>query len=714
MEKEFKNHFSEELVFLLEKIQVGRFIKCEDAKDGYDLLTIDIGPIEVPQYPIVEVRSVERVEILVKDGELPCVYCRENFELVPHMNIDCEGRKSLCLFDVSFDDIRHDFNPAVLLNRILFWFKKTARGELHAAGQNLDPFFPYVKDTIILKEYKEKPIGHFKVINCSGGTLLKETTEKKMSDVTFFELCIKINKPYDKNIINKLPCNLGELVDMFDDDIIQQIKYRVQELSTIKSDAKIYKEVFEQMDTLFKKTKLLLIITIELVRKENAKTERYEHRAFLLDVSFSGLCKSLGVTANDKAKKIVSDSFKSIILEPYNIMPALTKKLAATCSGSDTLCNEKKFVQIGLGTLGSQFANNCIRTGYGRWTYIDNDIILPHNTARHCLNSEYIGKNKAASMKDYAEKILEDNSIIQGVVEKNIFSNDVSDIIEKVKKANMIVDTSASVSAGRHICNSIAGKVRCVSFFMNPLGTDLVMLLESADRNIKLDTLEMQYYKILYSNDKFRSHLKRNESFSYSSQCRSNSVIISQDNVSIFAGIASKAIKYFENDKEAHICIWKINENTVEKYEELGEFYREYNINGWIVKISKKLESDLYELRREKLPCETGGVLIGSLDYERKMCYIVDSISNLIDSIECSQSFIRGCAGLSNKIEEIEQITVGNLGYVGEWHSHPVDNTKQSESDIILMDAIADYNMSSGKPACMIIVGETKYSVYIR
>ena len=48
------------------------------------------------------------------------------------------------------------------------------------------------------------------------------------------------------------------------------------------------------------------------------------------------------------------------------------------------------------------FANNCIRAGYGNWTYIDPDALYPHNLARHCLNQDSIGQNRAVSQGSFA------------------------------------------------------------------------------------------------------------------------------------------------------------------------------------------------------------------------------------------------------------------------------------------------------------------------
>ena len=217
---------------------------------------------------------------------------------------------------------------------------------------------------------------------------------------------------------------------------------------------------------------------------------------------FDSLCKSLGCSIDDnKIKKADCDQYQNIKLTPYNVKPILSKERAVIYSGSENLCCENSFVQIGLGTLGSQIADNCIRTGYGKWIYIDNDIILPHNIARHCLNSDYIGKNKASSMKIYANKIIESNSVVQKCIEKDIFCLDIGDVREIIKSTDMIIDTSASVAAGRYICHNISYGTRCVSLFMNPSGTALVMLLESDDRKVKLDTLEMQSYRILVNKE---------------------------------------------------------------------------------------------------------------------------------------------------------------------------------------------------------------------
>ena len=42
----------------------------------------------------------------------------------------------------------------------------------------------------------------------------------------------------------------------------------------------------------------------------------------------------------------------------------------------------------------------------------------------------------------------------------------------------------------------------------------------------------------------------------------------------------------------------------------------------------------------------------------------------------------------------IENITIGNLTYVGEWHSHPTVSTQPSKDDLFLLSSIKNYTSS--------------------
>jgi len=713
--------FSREIAVALERTGVGKLISSNVDEDyGCELLEVDIVAIELPQYPVFPVKAVERIKIKIVNDCVPEVFCRQDFPIVPHLNVYENGDKTLCLFDVPFHDIKYMFNASMFINRIVYWFSKTARGELHQPNQPLEPFFPSVHDVVILNINNHADFIRLEEIETKYGRILTEVPFQENKRGRLFAcLYIPIKKTYSDNIMSSLPQTLFDLNSAFDEeDILQKIDQCILPLWEIKQNAEYYKKLFQQKESNLKNCALILLISVSLARSPEAKPERTDFKAFTIEATFQELYMAFGYykEKNKLVKRHSSTNTQEIPIMQHEVIYQLNRSFAQNLNDAQDSDCDKFFVQIGLGALGSQIANNCIRTGYGKWTYIDPDVIYPHNLSRHCLDASDIGMNKAKAMCAYAERIFQDKEdfCINTHMEADIFSPDFKDdFIEAIKGSNMIIDTSASVAVERYICHELAGQTRCASFFMNPTGSCVIMLLEDEKREVTLDVLEMQYYNILTKDPEYHEHLKSEFMVIYSSSCRSTSLKYPQDNVSIFAGLCSKALKNTFNKTKGLIAIWKVDGLTIDSKIYSVDSYKSITHSDWTIKIAHSVETRLYENRKKKLPCETGGVLIGSYDYERKICYIVDFIFSPEDSIESPCSYIRGSKGLLEKISEIENVTAGNLSYVGEWHSHPNDCTSQSKDDKILMQSIVEYSATQSNPGCMVIVGETHFNVYL-
>lgn len=719
MKIELKNLFSKTIVQVLENTGIGKLISVDATDDDkQDCLVIDIGPLQIPQFPVFEVKKIEQIKIIVSDNTLPEVLCRKDFPVVPHLNVKSDGVKSLCLFDVPFCEIEYMFNASMFIRRIVYWFEKTARGELHQPDQPLEPFFPYVNDYIIIAYNNGIPFFRYKAIETSNGDIFFETP---LEDTTVgnvaIRLDISISKVYTENIIKKMPKTLGDLDSAFEEKIVDKIIETALLTWEVKRNPKLYESLFKQSEKALKNCPIFLLVEVSISRSKESEPEKSTTKIFKLDGSLLSFLISCGycVKKGQLLIKNKTKEYQNIKLRPFETLLKFNKKYARLLN-TITTKEDNTFIQIGLGSLGSQIANNCIREGYGIWTFIDPDCILPHNLARHCLFAQNIGENKALAMKAFSEAIImRDNPpCVEKAYNANIFSTEhIESFISDISNSNLVVDTSASIAVSRFLCHILSNSTRCVSFFMNPSGTALIMLAENADRTIKLDTLEMQYYSLLTNSSDLTQHLKNEKHVVYSSSCRNASLTYSQDNVSIFSGIGSKEIKKLENTNEAIIKIWTIDENdtSIHLKSAKGCIFNNYKYNGWQIKVSSLLEENLHRMRTLKIPRETGGVLIGSFDYKQKICYIVDSIDSIEDSEEYPCAFVRGSKGLSKKLNDISEITIDNLTYIGEWHSHPNDNTNQSTDDKKLMDSIVDYNRTNSSPGCMIIVGETHISV---
>ena len=79
---------------------------------------------------------------------------------------------------------------------------------------------------------------------------------------------------------------------------------------------------------------------------------------------------------------------------------------------------------------------------------------------------------------------------------------------------------------------------------------------------------------------------------------------------------------------------------------------------------------------------ETGGVFIGMANYKTKTIHVTDLLDAPPDSKGDSICFYRGHEGLSEQIQKVSDGSGGQLGYIGEWHSHPIGPNGLSDVDM--------------------------------
>jgi integrative and conjugative element protein (TIGR02256 family) len=111
--------------------------------------------------------------------------------------------------------------------------------------------------------------------------------------------------------------------------------------------------------------------------------------------------------------------------------------------------------------------------------------------------------------------------------------------------------------------------------------------------------------------------------------------------------------------------------------------------------------------RYSKLPNETGGILIGAYDFQRKIIYIGDSLFAPPDSIEDKYMFERGVEGLLDEYNKYIKVVDNQLCYLGEWHSHPEGcSTNPSTYDFKLYEYLYNKMSRQGSPVLMGILGD--------
>jgi hypothetical protein len=372
---------------------------------------------------------------------------------------------------------------------------------------------------------------------------------------------------------------------------------------------------------------------------------------------------------------------------------------------------ESRIVSVGMGALGSQVFNNLARAGYGRWTVIDNDILLPHNCARHYLGDWAVGTNKARTMAEIGQLILSDPSFAQAIPADLLRPEGQADAIDAaLKGAEVVLDFSASVAVSRHLAK-LDNSPRAISAFMTPKGNGLVVAAEDDQRKVRLDWLEMLHYRAVLNEPTLKHSLQSNDShLRYGNSCRDVSLELAQDDTCIWSGIASKSIRQIREAGGAALRIYCSDPNGVTSLIQPPlSVPRRLRLDEWTICIDEWLVDKLAQFRSSRLPNETGGVLLGAFDTHSRTCQIIDALPSPPDSTEWPTTYIRGCEGLVAQVAEIGKLTLGQVRYVGEWHSHPRGAAvRPSGDDLRAFEWLVSHMHLESLPGLMLIIGDRK------
>jgi hypothetical protein len=691
---------------------------------GEEIVIFDT-KIELGQRRVHDIKSIERIAVVCDSDatKVPEIMAlRSDFPLVPHLNIRTNPYpRSLCLFEEPPEEVRLHWSAPLVVERIRQWLALTAKGRLHAQDQPLELLLPSSLHQLIVPHDLFTAVGGNDLLTVqqpidSGNgrkTFIATRPEKLKPGQVPYAVTPVVGKPQPHGIIAKIPRTLAELHKLLQNAEINLIGELRTRLRDWKSD------VPKVVDA-----RLILIVWLPKQREVDGADEAAETRAFMIDAPIRDIGTDIGIwEAVDSSigigNLLVADETKNgqdvpvTLLNPHY---SFSRNLAAVMSGRVQM--ELRIVLVGAGALGSQVFMNLVRMGYGQWTLIDDDLLLPHNLARHALVGSLVGYPKAQALAAMANHMLDGEPIVNGITANIMTTTAIPEIMSALEHAQVIVDASTSIPAARYLTHNIDSPARRISVFMNPTATDLVVLAEDTKREIPLDMLEMQYYRNLLYEPALEDHLRQSgERVRYASSCRDISATIPQDLIALHAAICSRSLRKIVGNDEAVIAVWhsEDDELNVKRYHYLVSPVLRHKVGEWTVCTDQWCISKLSAARANKLPNETGGVLIGSYDMQRKIVYIVDTILSPPDSHEWPTVYIRGYSGLKQGLERVTRITDDRLDYVGEWHSHPAGiGCVPSQDDQQAFIWLTQVMEIDGHPPLMLIAGDNQqYAVYL-
>jgi integrative and conjugative element protein (TIGR02256 family) len=713
---------------LIEAVHAHPFVTLVETrrKDGDDAVIVEFA-VELPTDPAADIRATERLAIVlgVDDLTAPTVLAlRKDFPGdLPHTNMTLAGApKSLCLFDEPYIELASTLTPPMFLERIGRWLARAAMDGLHLPDQPLEPLLLAIERIIIdpelFDESGEKPLPLLvgarsdkppilEVLRLPEGTDIKKLNEK----VRFLALPLTA-QPWHARLIQSHPGNaeeLNRLLSTVGIDLLDECGKRILRLYDDK-----------QFDA-FARFRILLLLKLPKVRQQGGGAETIEWWAFVLDLPLDELAVRLGVLS----KVLGTRNFGRLLGSPtangldgvkvYPLKPifALSKLLAGLLSGwlAET---DPRIVAIGGGALGSQSIMALARQGFGTWTVIDGDVILPHNLARHALAESDIGVNKAEALAGAVRSLLNAHHAATAIGCNLLLPGEQAEAVEAAfAAAQLVVDCSASPAVGRELAYRTDDAPR-ISAFIAPSGKHLVILGEGQERSVRLDDLDAQLAASAADNEMVqRAFAARVGSVAYAGSCRDSSVALPQDVVQLFAGVVARFIRDRWDSVEPFIGLWEWSDQTYSLIPHtLTPFpARVLCDGGWEVRIGARVSALLRKYRGQGLPNETGGVLLGDVDARRRVVRISLALPSPSDSVEWPDMYIRGAEGLRERVNLLHRGSGGQLNYVGEWHSHPKGaSATPSEIDLTAFDTLRREMVSEGLPTVMLIQADAAES----
>ncbi len=713
-----------------ESIGFARLVECR--KEGENESVIFDLDVEVPQEPVHSIKASERISArFYKSDNIPpdVNALRKDFPIVPHLNLHLqEYPRNLCIYDDHYDNLKLRWSSQKFVQDIRSWLALTARGELHQEDQPLEPILVDYLGHIVIPSGFENGATHSQLTVRQ----ISENQEKPFfllqyappAHDTKVEILASIHrcKPRTHGVIHRMPTSLEDLNSI-----------------TVSDELDVIAELREILKYWYSKNRksldaqLLLIIEFPQKRYDESSPEVIERWAFFLfnasdsenpnSMNVRELGYNIGIWQTLDSHTVLlldtdlSMSGNNVGIAALNVIRDINRHSAAVLSGANQLATDR-FVAVGVGALGSQVVMNAARIGFGIWTLIDHDYLMPHNLVRHSLNRAFVGYNKAEAVAFEANSIFGEPGISSAISADILhLGRKAGEVSKAIEEANVILEMSTSESVARMLARDVNSNARRISLFLTPTGNDLVMLAEDENRSFLLDALEMQYYRAILSNDLLEGHLDLSDKrYRYAQSCRDVTSRLPQYLVALHASIATRALRTVVRDTSANVTIWQAKEDgTVRRIDVIPAEVVCFVKDGWEIITDKALLENLYTMRNDKLPNETGGVLLGTYDMERKIIYIVDALPSPPDSEEWPTLYIRGCEGLSEKVTKLSQKVHGMINYIGEWHTHPDGaGTCPSNDDIKVVKWLEDIMGSAGLPAVMMIVeqpGRVSYCV---
>lgn len=659
------------------------------------------------------VESVERLAVEVREGAAPVVHAlRSGFPHLPHQNMVAAGMpRQLCLSEVPWEEEAATETPARRLNRITEWLERAGWGRLYASDQPLEPYVFSVDRIIVPNDLFQVDEHTLYAVVMEGELLSVRPVDSLPSGIAPKYIVMPITaSPTDEQVVHSLPLDFGQLAGLLQPlgvDLVERTRLTTKGLTAAD------------------KRHMLELHWLFLVRIPRVTVDRSlesEDVAFLLrgctvgelGEALGAVMAGAGMTGLDLGDLAgVPRDYKLDLGTPFPLspVPQLTRSLAARMNGlAATPPAERQVGIVGVGALGSSLALSLARTGQPVGLVMDHDTVLPHNIARYALPPVAIGMNKAECVSLLAAGICSDGVAPQHFADDILTLADDAPALQAMSGMGLVVDCTTSRAALRRLARTTQVQRRS-GCYITASGKHLLVMTEGVGSPVRLDDLDVQFsYAAATHPELADAMLPQGGRVRYAGGCSDLSAVLDGHAVGVMANIAASRVQRALDDDAASIRVWHYEPEGPEvscvTVAPADISTRTFS-GGWELRMSQAATAQMAEFRAAKLPNETGGVLLGAFDVPRCTVYVAGVLPSPPDSEEWPTSYIRGSRGLRTQVERISRGSGNEIGYVGEWHSHPAGCVAALSGDD--MRALVDLTETMGRqglPGVVVVLSD--------
>lgn len=593
-----------------------------------------------------------------------------------------------------------------LYTRAENWFRDAVTGQLTEDGEQFDPVrLEHVVGTMIydydtVAEVVNQKKRYFENANFCIALFERTDTEKSIAFkltrlVTSenFELSVqdvRTEKEKDDSVATKKNYHLGYII--WSDSGLSYNKYSV----SFPEDWNGFKDFCEQYG-----------ISLVYLEKEIAENDMNVFVSIPVIVGikrpksiigFSSDIEFVNFTVRVNTPDVEGISIiNNVPVSVFKHGQPLTREKARQISGSQVNFGDYALI-AGCGALGSKVVMHFARSGAANYFLADPDSLLPHNLVRHALLGNSQGMSKAEALKKEIIALFPNDKMPLLTSAKapayGLFAPGVS------KFFSWILDFTASNAFTQTLITAnFEEKTRIAKANITDFGNLALTCFEGKGRNPRLDDLLVMFYAEYKRLPFISSWLKRefensnqpnNLSVTVGVGCNSETTVLGDDIVSLHSAFVAGVIRTESNHEQAEEGRVYFNEVRHDPFFGTSsrvlciprmEVLMAVNDSSWQIRMKPGI---IDEIKREMgfaMPTETGGVFVGRVNYKTKTIHVTNLIKAPADSTANEICFFRGIQGLPEAIKEINDLTGNQLGYIGEWHTHPFGPDRMSSVD---------------------------------